>query len=166
MNKVIWKAYWLWFASFWDMRLCRLACTYHLSGGCCLHTTLRTEAVFFCKPLLNIYHYTRPHSQNMEILFSINLRDSNPASVINVVIVVATTTIIIIITIIIVIIIIVVILVDSILQTSGNETPLRLQHWSAFQDNQPTSKFETKFGWFLQVGSVQQIKELLIWKEI
>jgi hypothetical protein len=61
----------------------------------------------------------------MEILFSINLRDSNPASVISVVIFVVTTTITVVT---IIIIIVVVILVDSILQTLGNETPLRLQH--------------------------------------
>jgi uncharacterized protein HemY len=55
----------------------------------------------------------------MEILFSVNLRDSNPTSVITVVIVVVIVTII---------IIIVVIIVDSVLHTSSNETPLQLQH--------------------------------------
>jgi hypothetical protein len=51
----------------------------------------------------------------MEILFSINLRNSNPASTITVVVVV-------------IIIIIIIIIVDTILQTSSNETPLRLQN--------------------------------------
>jgi len=74
---------------FWDMRSCRLAYMFHLSGGCCLHTTLRTVAVFFCESLLSIYQCTRRQSQEWKFgsaliwknqILQVSLPSSSPSS--------------------------------------------------------------------------------------